>query len=110
MTQPVATVVAPEQARARAVPPGDKPKIPRRVTCPICATEFGPRATAGRCPVCGEQVVPEDVVRRKVPVLTPTWTWLKSGGWRVVVVLIVVAYQVALLAFVWHWLAAAHLL
>lgn len=98
MTQPMATEVAPVHTPAQ----------PRQVTCPICATTFDPRATGGRCPVCGEQVVPEDMLRRDVPVLTPTWAWLKSGGWRAAVVLLVLAYQVALLAFVWHWLAAAH--
>jgi hypothetical protein len=50
------------------------------------------------------------MLTRQVLVLTPTWAWLKSGGWRVALVLLVVVYQVALLGFVWHWLAAAHLL
>jgi hypothetical protein len=110
MTQPAAPEVAPQQAPTLVMPPPGSPRAPGRMACPVCATGFDPRATAGRCPVCGEQVVPEAMVTRQVPVLTPTWAWLKSGGWRVALVLLVLMYQVALLGFVWHWLAAAHLL
>jgi hypothetical protein len=85
-------------------------EVPRSVTCPICATEFDPRDSAGQCPVCGEQVVPAELVTHDVPVLTPVGNWLKTGGWRLVLVVLVLAYQVGLFLWIWHAFVVNHLL
>lgn len=82
---------------------------PRRVCCPICETPFDPRATGGRCPVCDEQVVPAAAVTRALPVLSPAWAWVKTGGWRLVLLLIFVTYQLVLLIYLWATFANAHL-
>jgi hypothetical protein len=89
-------------------PHADRTSPPKEVTCPVCATVFDPRATTGRCPVCGEQVVPTTQVTRSVPGLTPAWAWVKTGGWRIVLVGLLVIYEVVLLIIVWQRFAAAH--
>jgi hypothetical protein len=87
----------------------DSRTVPLNETsCPICDTVFDPRATSGRCPVCGEQVAPAALVTRAVPWLTPVWEWLKAGGWRVAVVGALVVYEIALFIIVWQRYAAAH--
>lgn len=96
-------------AGSRAEPP-EIPEIPDRIACPICQTAFEPYAAGGRCPVCGEQVVPEDAVTREVPILTPVVRWLKQGGWRLVLLTLLILFQLVLLIGLWHQFAVAHLL
>ena len=95
-------------AGSQGAPQADKTASPKEVTCPVCATVFDPRATKGRCPVCGEEVVPATQVTRSMPGLTPAWAWVKAGGWRIVLVGLVVTYEVVLLIIVWQRFAAAH--
>jgi hypothetical protein len=107
MTQPMTPPVdAPDVATG--MPQAGRTAPPKAVTCPVCATAFDPRASAGRCPVCGEQVMPAALVMRAVPGLTPAWAWVKAGGWRMVLVALVVIYEVVLLIVVWQRFAAAH--
>lgn len=87
-----------------------QPRAPKSVTCPICATAFEPRASGGQCPVCGEQVVPAAAVMRQIPGVSPAMRWLADGGWRLVLVLLLAVYQIALLIFVWVQLAHKHLI
>lgn len=107
-TASVASMTSPEPMAATA-PLVSRPSVPREVACPICATQFDPRASGGRCPVCNEQVVPEADVTRTIPVLTPASKWLKAGGWRVVLLLVFVTYQLVLLIYLWATFASAHL-
>ena len=79
------------------------------INCPVCGTHFEPRSNGGRCPVCNEQVVPEAAVRRIFPMLTPAWTWLKGGGWRLALLVAFVLYQIGLFIYLWHSLAESHL-
>ncbi|HKS69784.1 MAG TPA: hypothetical protein VJQ45_05165 [Ktedonobacterales bacterium] len=85
-------------------------RVPKHLACPICATAFEPRASGGQCPVCGEQVVPAAAVTRQIPGVSPAMRWLADGGWRLVLVLLLAAYQIALLIFVWVQLAHKHLI
>lgn len=97
-------------AQRQPAPAPVKPAVPKRVTCPVCQTSFGPRATAGKCPVCGEQVLPEADVVRHVPYLTPAWAWVKAGGWRLVLLVVVVLYQLGLFIFALSQMKAAGVL
>jgi hypothetical protein len=107
-----AATMTPAQAAQPALPqpPARKPVIPKRVTCPVCQTSFEPRSTSGACPVCGEQVLPAADVVRVVPGLTPAWAWFTSGGWRLVLLLAVVLYQIILFFFVLGQMKAAGVL
>lgn len=113
MTEPLAPgnagVVAPP-ALPDTTPPPPAAGIPKRVTCPICKTSYDPRASAGMCPVCGEQVVPAEMATRAIPVLTATGQWLRAGGWRLVLLVVFVLYEVLLFLGVWHQFSLAHLL
>lgn len=93
-----------------AAPAHSQPRVPRHLTCPICATTFEPRASDGQCPVCGEQVAPAAAVTRQIPGVSPAMRWLADGGWRLVLVLLLAVYQIALLIFVWVQLAHKHLI
>lgn len=94
---------------------GKAPKVtvPRTVICPVSGTVFNPRATGGRCPVCGEQVVPEELVRRSkigtrlADSRAGEWAG-KEGNWKIVALIVLVLYQVGLFAWVWVELAAKH--
>lgn len=109
MTQPMTSTADSPRATV-GTPPAGRAAPPKEVACPVCATVFDPRATAGRCPVCGEQVMSAALVARAVPGLTPAWAWVKAGGWRVVLVALVVIYEVVLLVIVWQRFLAAHAL
>ncbi len=114
MTQPLGSTGAVPSATLAASPQAmstpKKPVIPNRVTCPICQTSFGPRATSGKCPVCGEQVLPEADVVRVVPGVTPALAWLKAGGWRLVLLVAFALYQLALFIFALSQMKAAGVL
>ena len=102
------------QIHLRGAPGGQRPgrsaAVPRQVTCPICATSFDPYDLAGRCPVCGEAVVSEEAVSRVTPVLTPTMRWLRAGGWRLVLLALLIGYQIFLLIRVLQLFTAGHVL
>lgn len=104
-TLPAAT--PPRPAQSGPVPPS---AVPRTVVCPICRTPFHPRTTGGQCPVCFEQVVPREQVVRVIPVVTPVRAYLAAGGWRLVLLVLLMVYQVAMFIYLWHWLATQHLL
>jgi len=88
-----------------------RPAVPAKVTCPVCSTTFAPRATSGKCPVCGEQVVPQEALASSVPVVGPAIQWLvPRSGWRLSAVLVFVAYQIILFIVLWVYLATHHLL
>ena len=87
-----------------------RPRLPKRAVCPICATTFEPRASGGQCPVCGEQVVPVAAATRHMAGISPAAHWLADGGWRLTLVLLLVAYELGLFIFVWIQLAQKHLL
>lgn len=89
---------------------GGMPSMPREVTCPICETTFAPRGTAGKCPVCGEQVMPAATLTREISVLSPLGRWLAGGGWRAIVLVLLVLYQISLFVVLWVVLSRAHLL
>lgn len=105
-----AAITAPPAANARSPQAPHSAPVPKSLPCPICQTTFDPRASGGRCPVCGEQVVPAAAVTREVPGLSRLGRWLKSGGWRVVLVLLVVLYQIVLFIYLWHLFVVNHLL
>ena len=113
MTQPHAPdnvgVMAPPETSA-AHSPQAVAVIPKRATCPICQTTFDPRASTGKCPVCGEQVVPPMMVTRTIPVITPLWHWLRAGGWRLALLVVFVLYQLVLFLGLWHQFTLEHLL
>ncbi len=110
--EPGATTAEPEPAGTKAkgsAPP--KPVVPRKVVCPVSGTVFNPRATGGRCPVCGEQVVPAEYVAQAVPVVSPVGTWLfQEGGWRLVALILLIIYQFTIFGVLWHYLATIHAL
>lgn len=98
-------------AIATKLPAAPRPSpLPREVSCPICKTTFAPRSSAGRCPVCGEQVLPAAAATREVPVLSPTGRFLAAGGWRAVLLVFLLLYEIALFIFLWVALSRAHLL
>ena len=81
----------------------------KTVTCPICATTFSRRANAGKCPVCGEQVVAPEEAAVAVPVISPLSKWLfQEGNWRLAAVVALVLYQIALAVLLWMRLAHIH--
>ena len=116
MTEPIPqqTGIAREPAGVATLGTEDSPEmageVPSALTCPICATVFDPHDSAGTCPVCGEQVVAAALVTHDVAVLSPTARWLKDGGWRLVLVVLLLAYQVGLFVWIWHSFVANHLL
>lgn len=91
-------------------PPSPAPQVAGRVACPICQTAFDPRASAGACPVCGERVVPAELVTRPIPVVTPVWQWLRAGGWRLVALVMFMLYELVLFLGILHQFSQAHLL
>jgi hypothetical protein len=107
MTQPGAPK-ANRPVGVRVAAPDSRTVPLKETRCPICDTVFDPRATSGRCPVCGEQVAPAALVTRAIPWLTPVWAWLKAGGWRVALVGVLVIYEIILFIIVWQRYAAAH--
>lgn len=100
---PGAPAVLPAQA--------PKPAIPQQVVCSICSTTFAPGRTRGRCPVCGEQVIPAADATRTVPLITPVGNWLfRDGNWRLAAVGALVLYQIILFIILWIHLAQIHAL
>lgn len=94
-----------------AVAPTPKPILPKKIVCPVCATTFAPRRTSGRCPVCGEQVVPAEGASRALPVITPVTNWLfREGNWRLVAVGALIVYQLIIFIVLWIHLAQIHAL
>lgn len=88
-----------------------KPAMPQKVVCPICTTTFAPRRTRGRCPVCGEQVVPAADATHNLPVITPIGNWLfRDGNWRLAAVGALVLYQLIIFIILWIHLAQIHAL
>ncbi len=85
-----------------------KRRVPRKVVCPVSGTVFNPRATGGRCPVCGEQVVPAAEVGGAVPLAGSASQWLGQGGWRLVALIMFILYQLGIFAALWIHLAAIH--
>lgn len=82
---------------------------PGAVTCPICATTFAARANAGKCPVCGEQVLAADEVTPAIPVISPISAWLfREGNWRLATIVALVIYQVILFVALWIHMAQVH--
>jgi hypothetical protein len=55
-------------------------------------------------------VVPREQVVRVIPVVTPVRAYLAAGGWRLVLLVLLMVYQVAMFIYLWHWLATQHLL
>ncbi|HEY7985019.1 MAG TPA: hypothetical protein VID73_12665 [Ktedonobacterales bacterium] len=101
MTQPAAAASAPVVAAP----------VPHQVTCPICATTFEPHATLGRCPVCGEQVIPAATAARNIPLLSPAARRiLGRGNWRVLALIALIVYQIVLFIALWLHLASIHAL
>ena len=102
---------APPGAPAVVLEQAQKPAIPHEVVCPICSTTFAPRRTRGRCPVCGEQVIPSADATRDLPVITPVANWLfRDGNWRLAAVGVLVLYQIILFIILWIHLAQIHAL
>jgi hypothetical protein len=96
-------------APAAAAPAGSaSASAPKQVVCPVCGTSFEPRSTAGKCPVCGEQVVP--AAATATPIITPLARWLADGGWRLLLVLLLVVYQIVLFIWVIQQLIQKHAL
>jgi hypothetical protein len=85
--------------------------VPKKVVCPVSGTVFNPRQTGGKCPVCGEQVVPAELVAQSSVggklAKTSAGTWL-GGNWPLVALIVLVLYQLGLFAWVWAELAAKH--
>lgn len=79
---------------------------PKTLTCPICGTTFSRRANAGKCPVCGEQVEAPEAAARAIPVITPLSKRLfQDGNWRIVALIVLILYEIALGALLWAHLA-----
>lgn len=94
-----------------SVPSATVGPVPHRVTCPICANEFEPHTNLGRCPVCGEQVIPEAAATRNIPLLSPASRWFFAhGNWRVLAVIALIVYQLVLFIALWMHLTAIHAL
>lgn len=121
-TQPMKSPEAPE-ARRNADPstaggsPGTagansasppKRRLPKTVVCPVSGTVFNPRATGGRCPVCGEQVVPEEQLGGVTSLARSGSQWLGQGGWRLVALIAFILYQLGIFAALWVHLADIH--
>lgn len=114
-TTPLTPGGAPGNAPGSASGGAPRPKlaVPRTVVCPVSGTVFNPRQTGGKCPVCGEQVVPAELVAQSSVggklAGARTFSWLgKDGNWRIVALIALVAYQLGLFAWVWAELAAKH--
>ncbi|HEU5441297.1 MAG TPA: hypothetical protein VFU88_18570 [Ktedonobacterales bacterium] len=101
---------APAPGGAVSAPPAGSASAsaPKQVVCPVCGTSFEPRSTAGKCPVCGEQVVP--AAATATPIITPLARWLADGGWRLLLVLLLVVYQIVLFIWVIQQLIQKHAL
>jgi hypothetical protein len=93
-----------------AAPAPTRPAAPKRVVCPVCATRFSVRGHGGKCPVCGEQVVPRELATAKIPVASPASAWLGDGGWRVVALVALVLYQLVLFGLLVHHFIDLHAL
>lgn len=101
----------PTTASGVLVAPAPKPIIPKSVVCPVCSTTFAPRASAGRCPVCNEQVIPAEQATRNLPVITPVANWMfQKGNWRLVAVGALILYQLIIFIVLWIHLAQVHAL
>lgn len=91
---------------AASAPPGRAqpaaPKTPKTVVCPVCATSFSVRGNGGKCPVCGEQVLPRELAVANIPVASPASAWLRDGGWRIVALIALVLYQLVLFGLLVH--------
>jgi hypothetical protein len=74
------------------------------IVCPVCTTTFDPRASGGRCPLCGEQLVEQAALVGEASALSPAWRWFTFGGWRLVLVVLFVLYELMLFLYVWHGL------
>jgi hypothetical protein len=99
---PAAPVTSAEAAAPR-------PALPEKVVCPVCTTTFAPHGTRGRCPVCGEQVVPVEEATRTLPIISPVASWLfQEGNWRLVAVGVLVLYQLIIFIALWIHLAQIH--
>jgi hypothetical protein len=96
--------------------PTDSPTVPlpgvgKRATCPVCGTTFAPRDSAGKCPVCGEQVMRQGQADGRIPIISPAWQWLRQGGnWRLAAVAGLIVYQLILFIVLWIHLAQVHAL
>lgn len=105
--------IAPAGANGAAPRSAPKVAVPRKVVCPVSGTVFNPRTTGGKCPVCGEQVVPAELVASASVggklAETPVGAWVaKDGNWKLVALIVLVLYQVGLFAWVWAELASKH--
>lgn len=101
----------PTVASGVLVAPAPKPIIPSKVVCPVCSTTFAPRASAGRCPVCNEQVIPAEQATRNLPIITPVANWMfQKGNWRLVAVGALILYQLIIFIVLWIHLAHVHAL
>ncbi|MGZ6388522.1 MAG: hypothetical protein ACXWQZ_04585 [Ktedonobacterales bacterium] len=101
----------PSPMQGVAVAPPPTPVLPSKLICPVCTTTFAPRRTRGRCPICGEQVVPAGDASRNLPVITPVTNWMfHEGNWRLVAVVALVLYQIIIFIVLWIHLAQIHAL
>ena len=83
----------------------------KTLVCPICGTTFSRRANAGKCPVCGEQVEAPEAAAPTIPVITQVSKRLfQDGNWRLVAVVALIIYEIALGALLWMHLAHLHAL
>ncbi len=86
-----------------------RPAIPKKVVCPVCSTTFNVRANGGKCPVCGEQVVPHELAAANIPVASPAGKWLfQGGGWRLVALIALLVYQLVLFGVLVHHFIDVH--
>lgn len=103
-----------KRGRGKATPAAPaRVSLPKTVVCPVSGTVFNPRTTGGRCPVCGEQVVPAELVARANPATsignTRPGQWLfANGGWRVSALIVLVLYQLGLFLWVLIQLVQKH--
>jgi hypothetical protein len=105
---PAAKSVAAKSVAAKSV--AAKPGVPKKVVCPVSGTIFNARTTGGRCPVCGEQVVPREALARAVPGVSSATTWLAGGGWRLVALIALIVYQLIAFGLLWHHMIDIHAL
>jgi hypothetical protein len=108
LASPAPAATSAPSVPAPSMPVAPKAAVPRRVVCPVSGTVFNPRATGGRCPVCGEQVVPAALAARSLPVVSSAGAWLKGGGWRLAALIALLVYQLVIFLLLWHHLADLH--